>query len=201
MYINNRFSIFPCGWLNKENNEVTMRQRPQQTQTIEWVYQYVSSERTRDITERLRSMADETDDVQREFKLLNFEYATFSGIFSYRNASGLAERSPYLVLDIDNLASMDEAVDLRQTLSEDTNVETALCFVSPRGRGVKWVVELPEWTYGLTFKEQFDALRSYLGFTYGVDADKSGSDVSRACFLSYDKDCFINKKYLRNEHL
>ena len=112
MIINKRFSIFPCGWLNKENNVVTMRQRPQQTQTIEWVYQYVSSECTHDITERLRSMADEPDDVQREFKLLHFEYATFSGIFSYRNARGLAERSPYLVLDIDDLASMDEAVAL-----------------------------------------------------------------------------------------
>jgi hypothetical protein len=30
----------------------------------------------------------------------------------------------------------------------------------------------------------------------GADPDKSGSDVSRACFLPYDPDCFINPKYL-----
>lgn len=34
------------------------------------------------------------------------------------------------------------------------------------------------------------------GAGHGIDPDKSGSDVSRACFLPYDPDCFINPKYL-----
>ena len=39
-------------------------------------------------------------------------------------------------------------------------------------------------------------LRNHLCFHHGIDPDKSGSDVSRACFLPYDPDCFINPKYL-----
>jgi len=48
------------------------------------------------------------------------------------------------------------------------------------------VVTLPSWTDGLTYQEQYNALRNHLCFHHGIDPDKSGSDVSRACFLPYE---------------
>ena len=79
-------------------------------------------------------------------------------------------------------------------LCRDTRIETAMCFVSPKGRGTKWVVKLPEWVQGKPFKEQFELVRRYVGFTYGIDPDKSGSDVCRACYLPWDEECYVNRQ-------
>jgi hypothetical protein len=102
-----------------------------------------------------------------------------------------------MVLDIDGLDSTEQAAELRERLAADPNIETELCFISPKGQGVKWVITLPSWTDGLTFKKKFEAMRDYTCFHHGIDPDTSGSDVSRACFLPYDPDCFINSKYLQ----
>lgn len=173
--------------------------KPQQNQDIAWVYQYISSQWCAgQATETLRQMVGHASkDELSDYKKLHFETALFAGTFSYRNARGLIQRSPYMVLDVDDLDSVQQAVDLRQQLCSDHNVETDLCFVSPKGFGVKWVVTLPSWTDGLTFKQQYESMRDYMCFQYGIDPDKSGSDVSRACFLPYDPDCFINSKYLQ----
>ena len=133
---NCRFSIFPCGWWDAAAQVAKPQQRPQQTQTIGWVYEYITSERARRATEELRAMAPTaTRQQKQDFKALRFEYATFSGIFSYRNARSLVVRSPFLAIDIDDLSSTDEARDVQQRLCQDTHVETALCFVSPKGLG------------------------------------------------------------------
>ena len=195
---NNSFSIFDRGYRNKAGKAVPQN-KPLETQTIEWVGEYIKSERAREATQLLRDlMAQETSEAEqkeREFKVLSFMYATFSGVFSYRKTDGLLMRSPFICLDFDDLASLDEAKSLREQLSADSHIETELCFVSPRGRGVKWVVTLPERTLGMTFKEQFDFMRDLVGFNYGIEVDKTGSDVSRACFLPYDPECYINPKY------
>ena len=79
---NERFSIFPCGYWNEARQVATPRQRPQQTQTIGWVGDYIKSERARRATEELRRMMPTaTREEKQRFKLLNFEYATFSGTF------------------------------------------------------------------------------------------------------------------------
>lgn len=192
-----RFSIFPCGWWDAAGQVAKPQQRPQQTQTIGWVHQYITSERAREATEGLRLMADTATRQQRQgFKVLRFEYATFSGTFSYRNARSLVTRTPFITLDIDDLSSTDEARTLRDRLCADRQVTTALAFVSPSGRGVKWVAELPEWTDGLPFRQQFEQLRRHVGFHYGIDPDKSGSDVCRACYLPWDAECYVNPKYV-----
>lgn len=194
---NKRFSIFPCGWWDEAEQKAKPQQRQQQTQTIDWVYRYIISERARRATEELRAMLPTaTRQQKQDFKALNFEYATFSGIFYYRNARNLVARSPYLTIDIDDLLSLQEARDVQRMLCQDKNIETELCFVSPSGKGVKWVVTLPGWTEGLPFKRQFEMMRNYLGFHYGLDADKSGSDVCRACYLGWDAECYLNPKYV-----
>lgn len=194
---NERFSIFPCGWWDEAEQVAKPRQRPQQTQTVPWVYDYIISSRAKEVTEELRRMLlTATRQEKQTFKALHFEYATFSGIFTYRNARSLVMRSPFITLDIDDLASLEEARDIQQRLCADKRVETELCFVSPSGHGVKWIVRLPEWTEGLAFRDQFEQLRRYVGFNYGIDPDKSGSDVCRACYLGWDNQCYINPKYV-----
>lgn len=199
-----RFSIFPVGWWDEVEQKAKPRQRPQQTQTILWVYEYIRGTRAKAATEELRQILPmATREEKQTFKALHFEYATFSGIFSYRNARSLVVRSPFLTLDIDGLSSLDESRDIQHQLCADQRIETELCFVSPSGKGVKWIVRLPEWTEGKTFRDQFEAMRRYVGFHYGIDPDKSGSDVCRACYLGWDEECYINPKYLslNNNHI
>ena len=191
------FSIFPCGYMDRRNNMAKPQQRPRMVQNISWVSDYIKSARARESTEALRAMLPTaTRQEKQDFKILNFEYATFSGTFSYRNARSVTARTSFMTLDIDHLESTDAARELQSTLVSDTEVETALCFVSPSGLGVKWVVTLPPWTEGMAFRDQFEQLRRYVGFTYGIDPDPSGSDVCRACYLPCDPGCYVNPKYL-----
>lgn len=194
---NEEFSIFPKGYRNKEGVAV-LAARPQQRVTIGWTGEYIQSERARWATEKLRELMVKgaTRDELSDFKKLNFETATFNGVFSYRNARSLVCRSPFMVLDIDDLASTEEARRVQQVLVNDAMVETALCFLSPKGHGIKWVVRLPEWAERNDFKTVFQMLQQHVGFEFGIAIDKSGSDVCRACFLPYDKECYINHKYL-----
>jgi len=192
---NDKFSVFGCGYRNKDGVAV-LAAKPNQSQDIAYIGNYIQSDRAQWATNTLRSMlTTATKDELGDFKKLYFETATFNGIFSYRSARNLVTRSPFLVLDIDDLESTDEARYVQSQLVGDPAVETALCFVSPKGQGVKWVVRLPEWAQSPDFKTTFQKLQQYVGFEYGIAVDKSGSDVCRACFLPYDKDCFINPKY------
>ena len=192
---NDQFSIFPKGYRNQKGQAV-LATRPQQAQDIAWAYDYITSVRAQWATETLRSMlATATKEELSDFKKLNFECATFNGTFSYRSARNIVTRSPFIVLDIDDLSSTEEARRVQQLLVSDDKVETALCFVSPKGRGVKWIVRLPKWARHDDFKLSFQAMQQHVAFHYGIAIDKSGSDVCRACFLPYDPECYINPIY------
>ncbi|MBQ3361733.1 MAG: hypothetical protein IJG46_06335 [Prevotella sp.] len=192
---NNKFSVFPKGYRNQKGQAV-LATRPQQAQGIAWAYDYITSVRAQWATETLRSMLETaTKEELSDFKKLNFECATFNGTFSYRSARNIVTRSPFMVIDIDDLSSTEEARRVQQSLVSDNKVETALCFVSPKGHGVKWVVRLPEWVRHDDFKLSFQAMQQHVAFHYGIAIDKSGSDVCRACFLPYDPACYINPIY------
>ena len=197
---NNQFSIFGCGYRNPKGQAV-LAVKPEGATDIAHVYQFIISDQAKAATNRLREMAEQsaTREELSDYKKLNFRIATFSGTFSYRNAKSLTERSPYLVIDVDDLESEAEARLLMQRFISDPYVETELCFLSPKGRGVKWVISLPEWWQNLDFRLQFEAARQYVIFNYGIPVDTSGSDVCRACFLPCDPQCYVNPKHMSNK--
>ena len=137
--INNQFSVYGCGYRNPKGTAV-LAVKPEGATDIAHVYQFIKSDQAKPATDRLREMVRQgaTRDELSDYKKLNFRIATFSGSFSYRNAKSLIERSPYLVLDIDDLDSEAEARQLMDRLVSDPYVETELCFLSPKGRGIKW---------------------------------------------------------------
>ena len=190
------FSAFGKGAFSTKEKRWVPSSKPQQTVDIAWMGCYITSNRAQWATEHLREMIPTaTDQELREFKLQEFEAVAVAGTFSYRNAKSLLSRSRFIVLDFDDLDSTEEAREVQTTLAGDPRIETALCFVSPKGRGVKWVVELPKWCCEMTFSEQYSFLSQYVGFEYGIQADPSCSDVCRLCFLPYDPECYINPKY------
>ena len=150
---------------------------------------------------QLTSLPDLTDNQKisdkvdaRYYKAHHFDYVTFSGIFSVRNNNALIKHSGLMVIDFDNLSSVDE---VKQLLLDDTELETQLLFVSPSGNGLKWVVEID--LSLATHLQYFNGIKSYLNDTYNLKVDNSGKDIARACFLPHDPHVYINPKYLNHE--
>ena len=71
--------------------------------------------------------------------------------------------------------------------------ETELLFRSPSGNGIKWIIPVVN-NNGHDHEYYFRAVSNYLK-SFGITVDKSGKDVSRACFLPHDPNAFINPKY------
>ena len=204
------FTLFGKGHFSEKSQKWVPSTTPLQTVDVDWCGQYIISERAKWPTGELRSLLQtveqkteeqkrEKDQMLRDFKLRMFDAVAGAGTFSYGNARVLVKRSQYIVLDIDDLSSTEEARGIQQILVADCEVETALCFVSPKGLGVKWWAVLPEWCQGLPFAEQYAALSRHIGFHYGILADATGSNVNRLCFLPYDPLCYINPKYSTNK--
>lgn len=154
-------------------------------------YNYMVGNYAKQRTEKLRSIKDPKQ--ARQFKASTFDYCTFSGMFQTRNDKALISHSGLLCIDFDHLQSVDL---LRKQLLQDEYFETQLLFISPSGDGLKWIISID--TRQTTHSNYFAAVANYILQTYGVEVDKSGRDISRACFLPYDPQAFINSLILEN---
>ncbi|MEN6355443.1 MAG: BT4734/BF3469 family protein, partial [Bacteroidales bacterium] len=123
----------------------------------------------------------------------NFDYCTFSGVFTSRNDKKIVQHSGLMAVDFDHLPNLEE---VRQSLLVDEYFDTQLLFVSPSGDGLKWIIPIDTTT--TPHSEYFAAVANYILQTYGIEVDKSGRDISRACFLPHDPNAFINPLILEN---
>lgn len=94
---------------------------------------------------------------------------------------------PYLVLDFDKIPE-DRTLDIRTKITADPFV--LACFTSPSGNGLKAIVQTDA-TAG-THKDHFLLAEEYFEKLTGYPLDKSGKDITRLCFFSYDPDIYIN---------
>ena len=156
-------------------------------------YNYIVGEYAKQRTEKLRGIKDPKQ--ARQFKASTFDYCTFSGMFQTRNDKTLISHSGLLCIDFDHLQNVDL---LRKQLLQDEYFETQLLFVSPSGDGIKWIIQISPPVGdlgGFSHSNYFAAVANYILRTYGVEVDKSGRDISRACFLPHDPQAYINPLY------
>ncbi len=139
-------------------------------------------------TEKLRALNDK--EKARKYKEKNFDYVTFSGIFTTRENDALVRHSGLFAVDLDHVQDVE---GLKQKLLQDPYFETELLFVSPSGNGLKWIIPID--LKKTTHQEWARSLGIYLLKAYGQKIDPSGKDVSRACFLPHDPNIYINPKY------
>ena len=165
---------------------------PHKSATLLQIYNAITGDFYKERTDKLRSINDPKQ--ARQFKATNFDYCTFSGTFSSRNDKNLMQHSGLLAVDFDHLTNLQE---VRQLLLADEYFDTQLLFVSPSGDGLKWIIPID--TSQIPHGEYFAAVANYILQTYGIEVDKSGRDVSRACFLAHDPNAFINPLIL-NDH-
>lgn len=156
--------------------------------TIIEAYEMIKSESFRKSTEFLRQI--ESANEARLYKASSFNYVTFSGTFNTRKDDLLKKHSGLMAIDFDHV---DDIGRLKETLLNDPCLDTELMFVSPSGDGLKWIV--PVNIDKATHFDHFKAIEAYLKGKYDLNIDASGKDVSRACFLPWDPDAYINPNY------
>ena len=110
--------------------------------TVKQIYKYIISGRAKEKTQLLRSLVD--GGVRRAYKAQNLDYVTFSGCFSVRKIDGLISHSGFMCFDIDHIDSEERLQEIKSNLINDELLHTVLCFRSPSGNGLKWVVEVPD---------------------------------------------------------
>lgn len=162
--------------------------RPYAEISVVEAYKVIKGNYFRKRTAELRSLTDAKE--IRTYKALNFDYATFSGVFTRRSDASMIKHSGLLTLDFDHI---DNVRELKQTLLDNSLFNTQLIFFSPSGTGLKWIVAIDIKKY--THLEWFNSLANYIKKNLDLEVDKSGKDVSRACFLCHDPEVYISKDY------
>lgn len=114
---------------------------------------------------------------------------TFCGEFKNgHKASDLVIYNSLIVIDIDGLLP-ENILSIKNSLILDKYI--LALWDSPSGRGLKGLVRTN--SNKDNHKEFFNSLSVYFLENYQIELDKSGSDVSRLCFSSWDEDIFYNR--------
>jgi len=123
--------------------------------------------------------ATEAGDLDRASELKrDLPAVMFCGQFSRRSSKDITSHSGMICMDVDKIESPAKKVD---EMRFDPHVIAA--FVSPSGNGLKAIFAIPNSIE--KHRDAFESARRYLS-TYGLEADESGKDLSRLCFLSHD---------------
>lgn len=141
----------------------------------------IKSGKSKDLVEQLRLMSK--DDYEKNKSKLPI--TCFNGKFRVRSASAIIEHSGLIILDFDKFENSKDAIDFRDSISDDEFIFA--CWISPSGHGVKALVKIPQQIEN--HKLYFQSIKKYFNHP---NWDDSGSDVSRTCFESYDPDIYIN---------
>lgn len=114
------------------------------------------------------------------------DYVTAAGTFTTRSNANLIERSGVFSLDFDHVANL-------RVLKADliAKLTPALFFESPGGHGLKvfYYIDVISGSHA----DYFKAFQNYFRSEMNLEIDKQCSDVSRACFLSWDCNSYLNE--------
>ena len=170
-------------------NAPITNQRPSGVVNIGQLHAYITANEW--LREQTRQVRAAKDDPKRfaALKRARLPYVTPAGVFDYRKEERLRQPSGLLVIDIDHLASAEEAAHWRDTLFDDGWLRPDLAFVSPSETGVKLLLPYrlpPRKTVEGAFDEALNAAWDYLRWRHGLNPDTAGADLARACFLCHD---------------
>ncbi|MGA2787491.1 MAG: BT4734/BF3469 family protein [Verrucomicrobiota bacterium] len=129
---------------------------------------------------RVRSLPH--DSAEQKTAKCALPFATWAGVFSYRANSALVQHSGQCGVDLDDLGD-DGATAVIQTAVADKHCLAA--FRSARGEGVRLLFRVPPCS-AREHPGVFEQVSEHVRRIYSRDPDTSGSDVSRASFVSFD---------------
>jgi len=143
--------------------------------TVEYALDRIKNGKSRDLVEKVRK----SEKAERNKLKMHLPCVCYSGIFKQRNKHDVVSHSGYICLDFDNI-NVEQTIEI---LRADKYIYS--CWISPSGNGVKALVRIPADTE--KHELYFDALKAQY-----PAIDKSGRDISRVCYESYDPDIYVN---------
>lgn len=169
-------------------NAPISNQVPSGVTSVKQLHTYITSNEW--LKERTLSVQDALSDEKRFRKLKQnlLPYVTPAG------SSPIARKTacysfPESLSSISTISLAGETLHWRDTLFADNKLRPDLAFVSPSTTGVKLLVPY-RLSPKASIEESFDKARlsawEYLKWKYGLNADASNADLSRACFLCHD---------------
>jgi hypothetical protein len=147
--------------------------------TIEKALERIKFGSSKELVTEIRN----TLDKEKANKIkLNLPSVCFSGKFGNdRKDEQLIEHSGFIVLDFDDISELrDKQTDI---ISHDF---VYACWVSPSGNGLKALVKIAD---GSKHREHFQSLQEVF-----PEIDRSGINVSRVCYESFDPEIYVNDK-------
>ena len=125
------------------------------------------------------------DKVLKDLEKKKLPLIGFSGTFSSRGNSNLLQSSGIAALDFDNVNDLE-------TLVESVNKDkfTFSSFISPSGNGLKVLVKIPLVPTDADYKSFYSELQKH--YDQYEKTDDSTKDISRASFVSYDPNLYLN---------
>lgn len=142
----------------------------------------VKSETYKEQIEKVRLASNKTEKNNLKKKLDSVVFGV--SFYKKRHSSDIKDATGLICLDFDDVKNLEE---VKRNLSLD--LYTNLLFTSPSGNGLKLVVKIDTDDFTLAWNQ----LYWYYKDKYGIEADKSGKDAVRACFVSYDPEIYLNE--------
>jgi hypothetical protein len=150
---------------------------------VDYVLQRIKEEVCSDLVLKIR---DEKDKSSRNILKKKLPCVLFSGEFSSRADNALIQHSGFICLDFDGFENNEVLIFSKDYLIRDKY--TYSVFTSPSGDGLKVIVKIP--TEPEHHRSFFNGLKEYYNSPY---FDESCVNESRICYMSSDKDIYINK--------
>jgi len=147
---------------------------------------------------KLREYFDNGDARRYTLEKTRLPSVTFSGLFSEtRKIESLIKYNNICVIDIDKIHKQ-EIQNYLNILRSDPFIFSF--WLSPSGRGIKGLTKFkyivaPSISSSYEYhKFAFSELSNYIMGKYNIEIDRSGSDVTRLCFVSSDCDLVIKEQ-------
>lgn len=128
---------------------------------------------------------------EARYSLLKNQLPAFTPSGQFKGShklENLVEYNPVIVLDIDKTGE-GKALEIKNAA---TQIEyTLAAFISPSGDGVKILIKTDSTRD--THEQMYYHVVAYYGTALGVEIDKSGKNINRLCYLSYDPELYFNE--------
>lgn len=165
--------------------------------TIGTIIKQIKSDKYKTLITTLRTKLENGDkDFYDNYKK-QLPAVTFSATFNKKRTNeNLINYNPLIVIDIDKLSN-EQLIENHHQLLNDEFVFSF--WRSPSNKGYKGLVAIEfqfennEINLDKLHKIAFKKLSDYFLNNYNIELDKSGSDITRLCFLSFDNDLVLKQ--------
>jgi hypothetical protein len=135
-----------------------------------------------------KSLAEKKEEAYNKAKKSLPAFTPSGKFVGGRKLEFLADYSSCIILDIDKLTASE--LQNAKNLAAQSEF-TYACFISPSGNGLKILIKID--TPKTEHKETFLNVQAHYESILKLEIDKSGKDVTRLCFYSWDENLYLNE--------